>query len=89
MLELGIVRDSVLNATNSYQIFGESWENAAGIGVESLWITSTVCPDGSVTTPATAAGEFEEKVADLHRRKVRNLAIVEEFAIPGGCQTPI
>ena len=56
VLELGIVRDSVLNATNSYQIFGESWENAAGVGVESLWVTSTVCPTGAVSALATPAG---------------------------------
>lgn len=56
VLELGIVRDSVLNATNSYQIFGESWEAAAGIGVESLWITSTACPSGVVSAPAAPAG---------------------------------
>lgn len=56
VLELGIVRDSVLNATNSYQIFGESWENAAGIGVESLWITSAVCPSGIVSNPHDPAG---------------------------------
>lgn len=52
VLELGIVRDSVLNATNSYQVFGESWESAAGIGVQSLWVTSTVCPSGIVASPA-------------------------------------
>jgi hypothetical protein len=55
VLELGIVRDSVLNATNSYQIFGESWENAAGIGVQSLWVTSAVCPNGAVALPLTSA----------------------------------
>jgi hypothetical protein len=47
VLELGIVRDSVLNATNSYQVFGESWENVAGVGVESQWVTSTICISGS------------------------------------------
>lgn len=56
VLELGIVRDSVLNATNSYQIFGESWENVAGVGVESLWITSTVCPSGVVSATAAPTG---------------------------------
>jgi hypothetical protein len=55
VLELGIVRDSVLNATNSYQVFGESWESAAGIGVQSLWVTSTVCPSGQVALPVTTA----------------------------------
>lgn len=56
VLELGIVRDSVLNATNSYQIFGESWESAAGIGVESLWVTSTACATGVVSAAAAPAG---------------------------------
>lgn len=51
VLELGIVRDSTLNATNSYQVFGESWEAAAGIGVQSLWVTSNVCPSGQVALP--------------------------------------
>jgi len=56
VLELGIVRDSTLNATNSYQVFGESWESAAGIGVQSEWVTSTVCPNGEVALPVTNAG---------------------------------
>lgn len=53
-LDLGLVRDSVLNSTNDYQIFAETFENVAFIGVESLWITSTVCPSGTVANPATA-----------------------------------
>jgi hypothetical protein len=52
-LELGIVRDSTLNSTNDYQIFGEGFENIAFIGVESLKITSTVCATGEVTLPRT------------------------------------
>jgi hypothetical protein len=55
VLEIGIVRDSILNATNSYQVFGESWEAAAGIGVQSLWVTSTVCPSGQVAATADNA----------------------------------
>jgi hypothetical protein len=47
-LELGIVRDSVLNSTNDFQIFGETWENIVKVGVESLVITSDVCPTGEV-----------------------------------------
>lgn len=46
-LDLGIVRDSVLNATNDFQIFSETFEGAAKVGIESLKITSTVCPDGT------------------------------------------
>jgi hypothetical protein len=53
-LDLGLVRDSVLNSTNDYQIFAETFENVAFIGVESLWISSTVCPSGTVALPATA-----------------------------------
>jgi hypothetical protein len=46
VLELGIVRDSVLNSTNDFEIFGESFENVAYIGVESLAVTSTLCDSG-------------------------------------------
>lgn len=51
VLELGIVRDSVLNATNQFQLFGESFENTAFVGIESLWITTAVCPSGTVAAP--------------------------------------
>lgn len=50
-LELGLVRDSVLNATNDFQIFGETWENIAFVGVESLAVTTTVGDTGTVTLP--------------------------------------
>jgi len=53
-LELGIVRDSILNNTNDYRIFGESFENVAFVGVESLEVTSTVCPSGATGPVATA-----------------------------------
>lgn len=57
VLELGIVRDSTLNSTNDYQVFGETFENVARIGPEqaALWVTSTVCP----------TGEFPELVSAL------------------------
>ena len=51
ILELGIVRDSVLNSTNDFEIFGESFENVAFIGVESLAVTSTTCDSGTVALP--------------------------------------
>jgi hypothetical protein len=53
-LNLGIVRDSVLNSTNDYQIFAETFENVAYVGVESLKVTSVLCPNGEVAAPTTA-----------------------------------
>ncbi len=53
VLELGIVRDSVLNASNSYQVWGESFEVAVVVAVQSLWITSNVCASGQVALPVT------------------------------------
>lgn len=46
-LDLGIVRDSTLNSTNDYQTFAETFEGVAFLGLESLWVTSTVCPNGA------------------------------------------
>lgn len=51
-LNLGIVRDSVLNAQNNFQIFGEFFENVAFIGVEAIAVTSTICPAGTTGGPA-------------------------------------
>ena len=53
-LELGIVRDSTLNSTNDYQIFGETFENVAFVGPVSFEITSEICQSGTVAAPATA-----------------------------------
>jgi len=39
-LDLGIIRDSVLNATNDFMIFGETFEGVAALS--SLWVVSTV-----------------------------------------------
>lgn len=52
-LELGIVRDSTLNAENEFQVFGESWESLAQVGYQSLEITSALCPSGATSGPAT------------------------------------
>lgn len=56
-LELGIVRDSVLNSQNDYQIFGESFENVAYLGIESLQVTSTFCANGQVSAPVAITGD--------------------------------
>lgn len=47
-LDLGVVRDSTLNASNDFSIFAESWEAVAFVGVESLKVVSSgICPTGS------------------------------------------
>lgn len=55
-LELGLVRDSTLNSTNDFQMFGETFENVALLGPaqSALWLTSTVCPSGEFPDPTTA-----------------------------------
>lgn len=53
-LDLGIVRDSTLNATNDFQIFGETFENVAFVGPMAYVVTSTICPSGAVANPVTA-----------------------------------
>jgi len=54
-LDLGIVRDSTLNTTNDFQIFGENFENVARIGPAqgALWVTSTVAATGEVRVPGS------------------------------------
>jgi hypothetical protein len=41
-LDLGVVRDSQLNSTNDYQLFFETFEGVAKVGIESLRITTPV-----------------------------------------------
>lgn len=63
-LDLGIVRDSALNATNDYQTFAETFEGLAHPGFQSIWGTSTVCPNGAsagTTSPdsvCTSGGQY-------------------------------
>jgi hypothetical protein len=47
-LDLGIIRDSTMNNTNDLEIFAESFENVARVGVQSLAVTATVSPNGAV-----------------------------------------
>jgi hypothetical protein len=55
-LNLGIVRDSTLNSTNDFQIFGESFENVARIGPAqaAYWITADLCANGQFPPAGTA-----------------------------------
>jgi hypothetical protein len=55
-LELGVVRDSDLNSSNDYQLFGESFENVVRIGPAqgARWITQPLCPTGTFPALQTA-----------------------------------
>jgi hypothetical protein len=55
-LELGLVRDSSLNSSNDYQMFGETFENIARIGPlqGTRWFRSTICPSGQHPALASA-----------------------------------
>lgn len=46
-LDFGIVRDSTLNARNDYQLFYESFEGHAYVGLESIAVTQDLCPSGA------------------------------------------
>ncbi len=56
VLELGIVRDSDLNSTNDFQVFGERFRNVALIGPaqSGMWVTTTYCAQGSFPPAGTA-----------------------------------
>ncbi len=55
-LNLGIVRDSTLNSTNDFQIFGETFENVARIGPAqaAYWETTDICAVGQYPPLGTA-----------------------------------
>lgn len=55
-LELGLVRDSTLNSTNDFQIFGERFRNLAMLGPAqgALWVTQDICPNGVFPALGTA-----------------------------------
>jgi hypothetical protein len=52
-LDVGIVRDSILNGTNDLQMFAEQWIQVCMVGLESLRIEHTLCPDGTAPEPVT------------------------------------
>lgn len=55
-LDIGVVRDSTLDATNDYEIFSEVFEGVAFRGVEALTLISPVLPNGaSAGTIATSS----------------------------------
>ena len=54
-LELGIVRDSTLNSTNDFQVFGEKFRNVARIGPAqaAYWETTDICANGNFPPAGT------------------------------------
>jgi hypothetical protein len=56
VLDIGVVRDSTLDATNDYEIFTEVFETVAFRGVEALTVVSPWLPNGgSAGTVATSS----------------------------------
>ena len=56
VLELGIVRDSTLNSTNDFQVFGERFRNVALIAPAQagMWVTTTYCANGNFPPAGTS-----------------------------------
>ena len=55
-LNLGVQRDSTLNATNDLQIWSETFEGAMHPGLESLRIDMDVCPSGEIAGTVDTTG---------------------------------
>jgi hypothetical protein len=56
ILDIGVVRDSTLDATNDYEIFTEVFEGIAFRGIEALTVISPILPNGgSAGTIATSS----------------------------------
>jgi hypothetical protein len=53
-LDVGIVRDSTLNSQNNLQMFSEEFVQVCKVGVESVRLDITLCPDGTGPAPITA-----------------------------------
>lgn len=50
-LDVGMIRDSTLNGTNDLEMFSEEWLQVCFVGLESLRIEHTLCPDGTAPEP--------------------------------------
>lgn len=57
-MDFGIVRDSILNGTNDFQMFSEFFEGAAFHGTPgtSLRLDIDICADGTTSAPAELTG---------------------------------
>lgn len=56
-LDLGIVRDSTLNAKNDYQTFVETFEAVAKVGHESLRVSTDIDPTGAAAALVAVGAE--------------------------------
>jgi hypothetical protein len=55
-LDLGVVRDSVLDATNTFELFVETFESAAFRGIEAYQVQSMVIPNGGSAGTVAESG---------------------------------
>lgn len=55
-LDLGIIRDSSLVASNQYKQFVESFEGVANVGCDSYWVTAEYEPCGSAAALVETCG---------------------------------
>ena len=58
-LNLGMVRDSTLNATNNFQMFSETFEKAIFRGHESMELTLSIAPTGGSAGTIAPTGSSE------------------------------
>ncbi len=58
-LDLGVVRDSILDATNDYETFVETFESVGFRGNECYQVQSTILPSGASAATAAASGYHE------------------------------
>lgn len=58
-LDLGVVRDSLLDASNDYEVFTETFESAAYRGLEAFQVQSTVQPTGASAGSVAVSGYHE------------------------------
>jgi hypothetical protein len=58
-LDLGVVRDSILDATNDYEMFVEPFEGIAFRGLEAVQVQSTILPTGG-SAGTVAASSYHE-----------------------------
>ena len=58
-LDLGVVRDSLLDSTNDYETFVEVFEAVAGRGIDAYGVVQTILPTGG-SAGTVAATSYHE-----------------------------
>ncbi|HUD18583.1 MAG TPA: major capsid protein [Acidimicrobiales bacterium] len=58
-LDLGVVRDSILDSTNDYETFVETFEGVAGRGIDAYGVVQTLLPSGG-SAGTVAVGSYKE-----------------------------